>query len=474
MASDASFATIAELAPAIRSGALRSVDLTERLLDRIGRLNGALHAVVGLTRNRALAEAAAADAMIAAGDYLGPLHGIPYLAKDLFDVAGEVTAAGMSVTAGNVAATDSAVVRRLAAAGMILIGKTHTVQLAADILGINHDLGTPHNPWHRDAHIPGGSSSGSAVAVAAGLAPMALGTDTGGSVRAPAGLCGTVGLKTTVGRVSRAGVYPLSWTFDSVGPLTRSVEDAALVYQTIHGPDADDDSTALIAPHDVLGTLKSGIRGLAIAIGETVFFDGVDAEVGAAVRAAAEVCRSLGADVAGLEMPEVAEAQALSHEPAHYAVEGYAFNRAIVDGHEGPLDAALAWMEDGRDIPAVEHFLARRRLADLRRRFATRLEAIDAFLVPTTALPARPVAEVDADRDSFAHFSGIYLRNTSLGNLLGLCAVSVPCGFSADGLPIGVMVYAKPFDEAAALRVAHAYAQATEWRTRHPDLSWAA
>ena len=127
----------------------------------------------------------------------------------------------MSVTAGNVAATDGAVVRRLAAAGMILIGKTHTVQLAADILGINHDLGTPHNPWHRDAHIPGGSSSGSAVAVAAGLAPMALGTDTGGSVRAPAGLCGTVGLKTTVGRVSRAGVYPLSWTFDSVGPLTR-------------------------------------------------------------------------------------------------------------------------------------------------------------------------------------------------------------------------------------------------------------
>ncbi len=474
MTSDASFATIAELAPEIRSGALRSVDLTERLIERIGRLNGALHAIVGLTRERALAEAAAADAMIAAGDYLGPLHGIPYLAKDLFDVAGEVTAAGMSVPAGGVAAADGAVVRRLAAAGMILIGKTHTVQLAADILGINHALGTPHNPWHREAHIPGGSSSGSAVAVAAGLAPMALGTDTGGSVRAPAGLCGTVGLKTTVGRVSRAGVYPLSWTFDSVGPLTRSVEDAALVYQAMQGPDTDDDSTLRVSPDDVLGDLKKGVAGLDIAVGETAFFDGVDAEVDDAVRAAAEVCRSLGADVAGLEMPEVAEAQALSHEPAHYAVEGYAFNRAIVDGHDGPLDAALAWMADGRDIPAVEYFLARRRLADLRRRFAARLEGVDAFLVPTTALPARPVAEVDADRDSFFRYSGIYLRNTSLGNLLGLCAVSVPCGFSADGLPIGLMVYAKPFDEAMALRVAYAYQQATEWRTRRPDHSWAA
>ena len=474
MTSDASFATIAELAPEIRSGALRSVDLTERLIERIGRLNGALHAIVGLTRERALAEAAAAGAMIAAGDYLGPLHGIPYLAKDLFDVAGEVTAAGMSVPAGGVAAADGAVVRRLAAAGMILIGKTHTVQLAADILGINHDLGTPHNPWHREAHIPGGSSSGSAVAVAAGLAPMALGTDTGGSVRAPAALSGTVGLKTTVGRVSRAGVYPLSWTFDSVGPLTRSVEDAALVYQAMQGPDTDDDSTLRVSPDDVLGDLKKGVAGLNIAVGETAFFDGVDAEVDDAVRAAAEVCRSLGANVAGLEMPEVAEAQALSHEPAHYAVEGYAFNRAIVDGHDGPLDAALAWMADGRDIPAVEYFLARRRLADLRRRFAARLEGVDAFLVPTTALPARPVAEVDADRDSFFRYSGIYLRNTSLGNLLGLCAVSVPCGFSADGLPIGLMVYAKPFDEAVALRVAYAYEQATEWRTRRPELSWAA
>ena len=400
MASDMSFATIAELAPAIRSGALRSVDLTEQLLDRIERLNGALHAIVGVTRERALAEAAAADAMIAAGDYLGPLHGIPYLAKDLFDVAGEVTAAGMSRLAGNVAATDGAVVRKLAAAGMILIGTTHTVQLAADILGINHDLGTPHNPWHETAHIPGGSSSGSAVAVAAGLAPMALGTDTGGSVRAPAALSGTVSLKTTVGRVSRAGVFPLSWTFDSVGPLTRSVEDAALVYQAIHGADPDDDSTALLARHDVIGDLKSGVEGLNITVGETVFFDGVDAEVDDAVLAAAEVCRSLGAEVGGLEMPEVTEAQALSHEPAHYAVEGYAFNRAYVDGHEGPLDPALAWMDDGKDITAAEHFLARRRLADLRRRFAQRLEGVDAFLVPTTALPARPIAEVDADRES--------------------------------------------------------------------------
>ena len=218
------FESITGLAAKIRAGALSPVALTEALLERIAALDGRLHAFIAVTRERALAEARAAELALRGGQDLGPLHGIPYAAKDLFDVRGVPTTAGTRLLAGNVAKEDAAVVRRLAGAGMVLVGKTYTVQFAFGGVGANHDQGTPHNPWHATHHVPGGSSSGSAVAVGAGLVPMALGSDTGGSVRLPAALCGTVGLKTTVGRVSRAGVYPLSFTLDSVGPLTRTVD----------------------------------------------------------------------------------------------------------------------------------------------------------------------------------------------------------------------------------------------------------
>jgi aspartyl-tRNA(Asn)/glutamyl-tRNA(Gln) amidotransferase subunit A len=204
------YRTITELAGDIKSGALSPVALTEHLVARLERLNGPLHAFNLLTVERALDVAKAAEAQIAAGTYLGPLHGIPYAVKDLYDVAGLPTTAGSATMADNIADADSRVTQRLAEAGMIALGKTITVEFARGIVGINHIQGTPHNPWHQTHHVPGGSSAGTAVAVAAGMAPMGLGSDTGGSVRAPAGLCGVVGLKTTVGRISRHGVFPLS------------------------------------------------------------------------------------------------------------------------------------------------------------------------------------------------------------------------------------------------------------------------
>ena len=287
------FESIAGLAAKIRSGALSPVTLTEALLERIAALNGRLHAFIAVTRERALAEARAAELALRGGQDLGPLHGIPYAAKDLFDVRGVATTAGTRLLNGNVAKADAAVVRRLAGSGMILLGKTYTVQFAFGGVGVNHDQGTPHNPWQRTPHVPGGSSNGSGVAVGAGMVPMALGTDTGGSVRIPAALCGVVGLKTTVSQVSRAGVFPLSWTFDSVGPLTRSVEDAALVYQAIRGPDPGDASTQGAAPHeDVLTGLKDGVRGLRLAFAETVFLDQADPEIVSAVRACG-MCQGL-------------------------------------------------------------------------------------------------------------------------------------------------------------------------------------
>jgi aspartyl-tRNA(Asn)/glutamyl-tRNA(Gln) amidotransferase subunit A len=357
---------------------------------------------------------------------------------------------------------------------MVLAGKTYTVQFAFGGVGINHDQGTPHNPWSPIPHAPGGSSSGTAVAVAAGLVPMALGSDTGGSVRIPAALCGIVGLKTTVGRISRAGVYPLSWTLDSVGPLTRSVEDAALVYQALQGVDFADETTVGVAPHEPLAGLTDGVRGLRIAFGETLFFDDVDAEVETAVREAGKVFQSLGAHVGSVAVPEVAQAWAEKARPLLAAAEACTVNAEFLDRHFDALDPVVSHrMMAGRTMPATDYFALLRRYAAYRRQVQHTLRDVDALIVPATMIPPRPLAVIDATRESYSDYNGRYLRNTSIGNILNWCGISLPCGFTRDDLPIGLMVYAKPFQEEMALRVAYAYEQATEWHTRRPDLAWA-
>jgi aspartyl-tRNA(Asn)/glutamyl-tRNA(Gln) amidotransferase subunit A len=472
--SDVAFQSIAELAAGYRRGAMSPVAASEALLERIAALDRHLHAFIAVTRDRALAEARAAESALRGGQDLGPLHGVPYAVKDLYDVKGLPTTAGTRLLAGNLAGADCAVVARLAGAGMVLLGKTHTVQLAFGGVGINHDQGTPHNPWHRTPHAPGGSSSGSGVAVAAGLVPMALGSDTGGSVRIPAALCGTVGLKTTVGRISRAGVYPLSWTLDSVGPLTRTVEDAALVYQAMQGPDLRDETTLGVPPHDALRDLRAGVRGLRLAFGETLFFEDVDPEVDKAVREAGGVLRGLGAQLDSVAVPEAAEAFAEQKRALMVAAEACVVNGRLLDQHRDALDPVVAnRMLPGRTLIAADYVALLRQWAALRERVKHTLRDVDALLVPTTQIPARPLSRIDASLEAYAEHNGRYLRNTSLGNVLNLCAVSLPCGFSSDGLPIGLMIYAKPWEEDVALRVAWAYEQATARARRHPDLAWA-
>lgn len=480
MIDDLHFSSVRELSANIHARKLSPVELTEHLLARVDALNESLHAFVAVTRERALAEARAAEAAIAGGSSRGPLHGIPYAVKDLFDVAGCPTMAGSSLLADRIATRDCAAVRRLASAGMVLIGKTHTVQFAFGGVGINHDAGTPHNPWHAQPHAPGGSSSGSAVAVAAGMVPVALGTDTGGSVRVPAALCGIAGLKTTVGRVSRAGVFPLSPSLDSVGPLARSVRGTAWVYEALQGADPDDDSTMLSnvgqAPHAVSTSLDDGVVGLRVAFGETVFFDGVDPEVEAAVRAAGEVLSSLGASVTSIEIPEVNEVMGKGHSERarslFIAAEGCAFNREILTQHFDELDPNVSErLRKGFELSAADYIDTQRRFTAARAGLRRRLANVDALLVPTTMIPARPIMQIDADADTYARFNGQYLRNTAIANLLGLCATTTPCGLTTDGLPIGLMVYANPFAEDMALRVAHAFEQANIWQTRRPQLS---
>lgn len=462
-----------QMSQLLHAGDLSPLELTRHALDRIAEHDERLHAFVHVTDERALAEAATAERELARGESRGPLHGIPYAAKDLFDVAGEVTGAGTHLLDDNVAVDDSTVVRRLRAAGMVLVGKTHTVQFAYGGVGINHDTGTPRNPWRTDAHyVPGGSSSGSAVAVAADLVPVALGTDTSGSVRIPASLCGITGLKTTVGRVSRSGVYPLSPTLDSVGPLARSAADCALVYEAIQGADPGDRTTLGQTAHDVPGSIELAIAGLRLAFIETFFFDDVDPEVATAVRAAGDVLAGLGADVISIDAPEVDDVLGGVGGNARartVAAEACVVNRRFLDDSFDALDPVVAHrMRAGFDLSAVDYLEAFDTWRKIEAAFAERTVGIDGFLVPSTMLPALPVAEVDASLDSYARFNGAYLRNTSIANRLGWCGLAVPCGFTTAGLPIGLTIHAPSMREHTVLRVGRAFQGDTDWHRRRP------
>lgn len=466
--------TITALSQQIHNGTLSPVELMEHLLQRVEALDGTLHAFRLVPRERALAAARAAELSLRAGLDAGPLHGIPYAAKDIIDVQGLPTTAGSNLLLDNIATKDATVVQRLNQAGMVLLGKAQTVQFAFGAPGINHHHGTPHNPWQRIPHVPGGSSNGSGAAVGAGLVPMALGTDTGGSVRIPAALCGAVGLKTTVGQVSRAGVFPLSSTFDSVGPLTRCVEDAALVYQAMRGPDPLDMSTTGTAPYeDVMTSLQNGVQGLRIAFAESAFWDNVDPEVAQAVRACGDVLANLGAHVSSIAFPEAAEALRINPRGEIGAVEAYLAHLALVGERFQEYDPVVIYrIMAGQETPAIDYLRAIQSFHALRDKAQRALQDVDAILAPTTMVPSLPVAEVDATLDTYKVWNPRYSRNTRVGNNLGMCSLTVPCGLTSKGLPIGLMISGKPFQDPLVLRIGYAYEQATEWHTRRPDLSW--
>ncbi len=467
------YQTITDLAQGLRKGEITSTQLVQNSLVRIKSLDGQLNAFRLMCPERALEQARAADRQRRDGNDPGMLCGIPYAAKDLFDVKGLPTTAGSSLLEKNIATANSHAVHQLERAGMILLGKTNTVQFAYGGVGINHDHGTPHNPWSPIHHVPGGSSSGSAVAVSAGMVPMALGTDTGGSVRIPASLCGTVGLKSTVGRIGRGGVYPLSWSLDSVGALTRSVEDVAHVYQCLQGVDGNDEATWGLAAQNVLKDLKDGVRGMRLAFAETVFWEDADPEIERAVRECGRVFKELGATVSSIEFPEAQEARQLNAKGLIIAAEAYTLNKKWLEEHFDRLDPIVAQrMIKGKEVEAFEYLQNNIAWRNLRAKTIKTLSDVDALLVPTTAIPALPTAELDADRETYAERNLSYLRNTAIGNVLNMCGLSVPCGFTERGLPIGLNIYAKPFQENIVLRAGYAFQEVTDWHRCVPDLSW--
>jgi aspartyl-tRNA(Asn)/glutamyl-tRNA(Gln) amidotransferase subunit A len=445
----------------IGSGRLSPVDIVDAALKRITAADAKLHAFVEVYDKEARLAAEAADKAIRSGHRIGPLHGIPIALKDLIEIEGRITTGGSEVWRERRSAYTATLASRLIAAGLIAIGKTHTVEFAMGGWGTNQHRGTPWNPWDPAvARTPGGSSSGSGVAVAAGFAPWAIGTDTGGSVRLPASWCGLSGLKTTIGRVSTYGILPLAPTLDTPGPMARSVMDAALLYNAMQGPDPSDARTRGIAPDDPVPVLKRGVRGMRLARMPEGERSDVDAEVLAAYDASLDTLAGLGAEIVTVLLPRrFADFTDLTGRII--GAEGYFLLGDLVDNPALTIDDAVRpRIGSGRGISARDYLRALSERDEAKREFAAALADTDALLTPTTLTPAIPLDKVD-QASTPAHF-------TRFVNALDLCALALPNGFTATGLPLSLQIICRGYDEATALRIGWAYQEATPWHERRP------
>lgn len=466
-------ATIAAAREMLRRGDLSATALVTACLARIEAVEPRIRACLVVMADEALAAARAADALPRAQWARAPLRGIPLGIKDLMDTRGVPTTAGSRVLAGNVPQEDASIIARLRAAGAIPLCKTNTHEFAFGTV-------TPptRNPWDTE-RVPGGSSGGSAAGLAAGEFLGALGTDTGGSIRIPAAWCGVTGLKPTFGLVSRAGIIPLSWSLDHAGPLARTVEDVALLLQTLAGYDPRDDTSMDVplldfaAALDDAHTPEEAVRGTRIGIPSTYFFDTLDTEVERAVRGAARAFAAMGAVVEEVAVPSELD-------------ELFPVYRGIQKPEAYTYHSAMGWLErsaqlyspqvhanitSGADYSAVDYIRAQR----TRRQFTTEMRAVlqrvDALLTATVAVPAPPS---DAYESAFTlggrEIVGVSLRCTFPFDLTGQPALTMPCGFTSGGLPIGVQLVAPHFGEATLLRLGHAYQRVTDWHARQPTL----
>jgi len=462
--------TIADISAAIRRGKLSPVEATRRCLAQIERWDGRLRAFITVDIEGALTAAKALEADAMAGRWRGPLHGVPLAFKDLCHVLGLPTSCGTRTSAYFVAPHDCTAVARLAAAGAITLGKLNMSELAMGPFGDNAHHGHVQNPW-RAGHVSGGSSSGSGAAVAAGLALGALGSDTGGSIRLPAACCGIVGLKPTYGRVSRAGVMPLSWSNDHIGPMTRTVRDAALMLEVIAGRDRLDATSSAGAVPDYLAGIDGGIAGLRVGVPENFFFQGLDPEMESGVRAALSALEGLGARVEEMRIPDPQTMNDVCTIISR--CEGAAVHARLARERPEELQPVVrARLELGFRIPAHDYLQALRLRSRLTRAFLREVFAeVDVLVAPVIPEPAPALGHAtEGPLEELVARQGRFSRLTRSFNGLGLPALTVPCGFSRTGLPLALQVVGRPFAEATVLRVGQAYEQATDWHGRRPPL----
>jgi aspartyl-tRNA(Asn)/glutamyl-tRNA(Gln) amidotransferase subunit A len=447
--------TISTALEQLRVGTLSAAELSQACFQAIERLNPRLNAFITVLDRRQIPASPASTTA---------LSGIPIAIKDLYQTEGVLTTAGTSFFKDFIPSQDATVVERLKAAGALITGKTNTHEIALGVTGVNPHYGTVRNPWDSQ-RICGGSSSGSAAAVASGMSLAAMGTDTGGSIRIPASLCGLVGLKPTYGRISLRGIFPLSWNLDHAGPLTKTVQDAAILLQVLAGYDQHDPASVNVPADDYLSNLSGGVVGWRIAVLGGDYTWGTDPEVLEAVREAAQVFESLGAQVVPVELNflrEAAQANSLITQ-----ADGAAFH------HERLMEHPLGFGEDvrlrlqtGAAITSSEYSLARRTQTEMRRRMEFFFQDHTMLLLPATPITAPFIEGSDAIEQARR-----LTRFTAPFNLTGLPALSMPCGFSSAGLPIGLQIVSPAWAEKKLLQAAQAFEQATDWHKHWPDMS---
>ena len=463
------YRTISETARLLESGSLSPVELTQAHLDRIGATDSQLNSFITLLADRALEQAKSAEIEIASGTYRGPLHGIPIGLKDLYYTRDIRTTVGSKILRDFVPEYDAAVVEKFDEAGAVLLGKLQMHEFALGATSVNPHDGPAHNPWDV-SRITGGSSGGSGSAVSSGQCMAALGSDTGGSIRIPAGLCGIVGMKPTFGRISRHGVHPLSWSLDTVGPMTRSAHDAAIVMNALAGHDSRDPSSAQTETMDFTHGISDGVSGLKIGIPEDFFYDVIDSEVSAAICQAAGVLAELGAVVESCSIPALNHCLGISSAilVTEAAETLFPHIRDCPDDIGADVRARLYL---GAMTPAVDYIKAQRARAAYNEQLSDAMETYDLLMAPTAAIGAPGIdqefVEVGGRQENAL---SLMSRLTRAFNLTGQPTASVPCGFTSDGLPIGMQLAGRMWEDSVVLRAAHTYESTTEWHTRRPPI----
>ena len=451
--------SIREASVLLRSGKVSPVELTRECLTRIEKLNPVLNAFITITADSAMAEARRAETEITRGEWRGPLHGIPLALKDLIDTAGVLTTAASAVFKERIPAEDAEVTRRLKQAGAILLGKQNLHEFAYGGSSLVSYFGDVHNAWNPE-HIAGGSSGGSATAVAAGMCYGAIGTDTAGSIREPASLCGVVGLKPTFGAVSTRGVIPLSQSLDHVGTIARTVEDAAIIFQAIAKETDVVQGWGSASPVRIEDPPPHKLR---IAVPRKFFCEELDPEVASAFEQALSVLSTMS-DISEINL-EVPIDRTLQK------AESYAYHCEFVrQSPELYQPETLRRIRTGEGISPEDAAQCKRELQEARKQIASVFNDVDLLITPTTPTPAPVISELKANPDLLRPRELALLRNTRPMNVWGLPAISVPCGFTQSGLPIGLQIIGSHWGEAKVLQLAHAYEQATAWHKRLPNL----
>ena len=463
---------LGEASQLLRTRKVSPVELTNECLRRIERLNPKLNAFITVTADSALTEARQAEKEIRRGDWRGPLHGIPIALKDLIDTAGVRTTAASELFKDRIPTEDAEIVRRLKAAGAVFLGKLNLHEFAYGGSSAISYFAPVHNPWNLDCS-PGGSSGGSAAAVAAGLCYGAIGSDTGGSIRQPAAYCNIVGIKPTYGRVSTRGVIPLSWSLDHLGPMTRTVKDAALMLQAIAGYDARDPTSADVPVPDYFATIADATSSLRLGILRDYFFEGLHPEIETAMEAALSVLKKVTRDQR--DIAPLATDKSYSSVMDSYVTilraESYSYHEKYVSKTPELYQApTLKRIQAGGDITASALAQSRQQLEQIRHSVSKVFETVDLLITPTTCVPPFTIADL-ADPSTLRDKELLMLRNTRPFNAFGLPTISVPCGFTRNGLPIGLQITGPSGDETTVLRLACAYEQATNWHQRKPNLT---